>query len=415
VKIHEYQAKMLLPRFGVAVPAGGAAKTPKDAVVTAQGLSANKGGLWVVKAQIHAGGRGKGRFKEEQPADVIARVAKGSTKEPGLGGVRLCKSLDEVHAAAASMLGKTLVTKQTGIQGSVVKTVYIEPGSKIARELYAAMLLDRERSEVLLMVSSEGGMDIEEVAEKRPEAIHKIWIDPTVGLGDWQARQLAFGLGLGASMKSAVKMFKGLYAAYEALDASMLEINPLVVTEDGEVMALDCKMTVDDNALFRQKDVAAMRDIGEEDPAEVEAGEHGLSFVKLDGTIGCLVNGAGLAMATMDIIKVYGGEPANFLDVGGGANAQQVTAAFKIITKDPAVNAILINIFGGIMKCDTIANGVIAAVKEVGLKVPLVVRLQGTNVELGRKILAESGLDIIAADTMADAAEQAVAASKRGA
>jgi succinyl-CoA synthetase beta subunit len=312
------------------------------------------------------------------------------------------------------MLGKTLITKQTGEDGRVVQTLYVEEGCRIAKEYYLAMLLDRATSRVLVMVSTEGGTEIEEVAEHSPEKILKVWADPVTGLGAWQARDLAFGLGLtGKAVNSFVKLAMGLYTTYIKTDASMLEVNPLILTEDEQILPLDAKMTFDDNALFRHPDIVAMRDLAEEDPAEIEASKYDLSFVKLDGRIGCLVNGAGLAMATMDIIKFYGEEPANFLDVGGGATKEKVTAAFKIITKDPAVRGILVNIFGGIMKCDVIAEGVLAAVRETGLSVPLVVRLEGTNVELGKKILAESGLAVIPADSMADAAEKIVAAVRR--
>jgi succinyl-CoA synthetase beta subunit len=311
------------------------------------------------------------------------------------------------------MLGGTLVTRQTGAGGRKVHTVYVEAGCDIARELYAAMLLDRAKNRILLMASSEGGMAIEDIAHGNPEAIKKVWADPVTGLGAWQARELAFQLGFaGKEVNAAVAFFLALYRCYLATDASMIEVNPLVVTKGGEVLALDAKMSFDDNALFRHPDIVSMRDLAEEDPAETEAAEWNLSYVALDGNIGCLVNGAGLAMSTMDIIKYYGGEPANFLDVGGGANARQVAAAFRIITRDPAVKAILVNIFGGIMKCDTIAEGVIAAVKETGLKVPLVVRLEGTNVDLGRRILDESGLNIVSARHLEDAAEQVVAAAQ---
>ena len=410
MKLHEYQAKELLARHGVPVPPGVAAHTVDEAVAGAQKLG---GDFWVVKAQVHAGGRGKGRFKESSGAEVIAAVLRGDADVPGKGGVRLCKSVDDVRTAAEQMLGRTLVTKQTGIDGVVVNTVLVTTGADIAREIYAAVLLDRQKSRLVLMVSSEGGTEIEEVAAKNPGAIHKVWVDPITGLGDWQCRQLGFKLGLkGQAYKDAIKLFKGLVATYLATDASLVEINPLIITGDGHAVALDAKVTVDDNALFRQAEIDAWHDPNEEDPAEVEAKEYGLNFIKLDGKIGCLVNGAGLAMATMDIIKLYGEEPANFLDVGGGANAAQVREAFKIITRDPDVNAILVNIFGGIMKCDVIAEGVIGAVKDVGLEVPLVVRLAGTNVERGKQLLDHSGLAITSADTMADAAEKAVAAAR---
>jgi succinyl-CoA synthetase beta subunit len=409
MKVHEYQAKEILRRYKVPTLEGGAAKTPAEAGVVAQTLG---GPIWVVKSQVHAGGRGMGRFKEEVDAAAIELAAKGE-KAPGKGGVRLARSIEEVREAAQAMLGRTLVTKQTGIEGRKVHTLFIEAGCDIARELYLAMMLDRAKNRILVMASAEGGMAIEDVAHSNPDAIKKIWVDPVTGLGGWQARKLAFALGMqGKEVGATVQFLQALYKCYVEMDASMIEINPLVVTKQGGVIALDAKMTFDDNALFRHPDVAGMRDLAEEDPAEIEASEYNLSFVKLDGNIGCLVNGAGLAMSTMDIIQFYGGSPANFLDVGGGANEKQVAAAFRIITRDPNVNAILVNIFGGIMKCDTIAKGVIAAVKEVGLKVPLVVRLEGTNVELGRKILDESGMNIISAQHLEDAAEKVVAAAK---
>jgi len=315
-----------------------------------------------------------------------------------------------VRAAATMILGNTLVTKQTGLGGVVVKTILVTTGADIATELYCALLLDRQKSRIVLMASKEGGTEIEEVAAHNPEAIVKVWADPVTGLGAWQAQQIAFALGLtGKSVKQATALFQNLYQAYLATDANMLEVNPLIITPSGDVVALDAKMAIDDNATFRQKEIAGWYDSAEDDAAEVEATAYNLNFVKLDGNIGCMVNGAGLAMATMDIIKYYGGEPANFLDVGGGANKNQVKSAFQIISKDPAVKCILVNIFGGIMKCDVIAEGIIAAVGEIGLKLPLVVRLEGTNVELGKKMLAESGLAIIPADSMADAAEKAVA------
>jgi len=411
MKLHEYQAKTLLGRHGVPIPPGSAAHDVSDAVAAAQALGGN---FWVVKAQVHAGGRGKGRFVEISDTAMLEAVVRGDADVPGVGGVQLCRSLDDVRNAAASMLGNTLVTKQTGLGGVQVNTVLVTTGADIATELYVAVLLDRQKSRIVLMGSTEGGTEIEEVAATNPEAIHKVWVDPTTGLGDWQARELAFQLGLsGKAMKGAVKLFKGLYETYMAIDGSLVEVNPMIVTGDGEVVALDAKVTVDDNALFRQREIASWHDPSEDEPAEVEAAEYHLSFIKLDGNIGCMVNGAGLAMATMDIIQLYGGEPANFLDVGGGANKDQVKAALEIISKDPNVQAIMVNIFGGIMKCDVIAEGVIAAVAEVGLSVPLIVRLAGTNVDLGKKLLAESGMDIIAADSLADAAEKAVAATGR--
>lgn len=408
MKLHEYQGKELLRRHGVPTLEGGVARSPEDAVGVARRVG---GTTWVVKAQVHAGGRGLGRIVGEVGADVVARAAHGEPGLPGKGGVRVCKDTEAVLAAGQALLGKTLVTKQTGGKGATIHVVYVEAGTQIARELYLAMLLDRAASRVVLMASAEGGMEIEEVAARHPEKILKAWIDPVSGLGAWQARNVAVGLGLqGKSVTSFVKVAQALYRAYLAEDCSMLEINPLVVTADGDVMPLDAKVTIDDNAVFRHPDLDAMRDLSEEDPAEIEAQAHDLSYVALDGSIGCLVNGAGLAMATMDIIKFYGEEPANFLDVGGGASKEKVTAAFQIITRDPRVKGILVNIFGGIMKCDVIAEGVLAAVKATGLKVPLVVRLEGTNVELGKKILAESGLAIIPADSMSDAAEKIVAA-----
>jgi len=408
MKLHEYQAKDILRANGVKVPPGIAATTTADAVSAAKELG---GDFWVVKAQVHAGGRGKGRFKEIDSAEILDRVVRGEADVPGKGGVQLCRSIDDVHAASAMMLGNTLVTKQTGVAGVTVKTVLVTTGADIEREIYAAVLLDRQESKLVLMVSAEGGTEIEEVAEENPDAILKAHIDPATGLGDWQCRQLAFKLGLsGAAFKDACRLFKGLYKTYLAADCSMLEINPVIITSEGEVIALDAKVDIDDNAAFRQKEIAAIHDSGEMDPSEVEAAEFNLNFIKLDGNIGCMVNGAGLAMATMDIIKLYGGEPANFLDVGGGAKVEQVKAAFKIISADPNVKAIMVNIFGGIMKCDVIAEGVIAAVKDVGLDLPLVVRLAGTNVELGKKMLEESGLPILTADSMADAAKHAVGA-----
>jgi succinyl-CoA synthetase beta subunit len=407
MKLHEYQAKELLRRFNVPVPPGKAATTVDEAVAAAAEIG---GDFWVVKAQVHAGGRGKGRFKEVVSAEVLDAVIAGEAKVPGKGGVQLCRSLDDVRAAATMILGNTLVTKQTGLGGVVVKTILVTTGADIATELYCALLLDRQKSRIVLMASKEGGTEIEEVAAHNPEAIVKVWADPVTGLGAWQAQQIAFALGLtGKSVKQATALFQNLYQAYLATDANMLEVNPLIITPSGDVVALDAKMAIDDNATFRQKEIAGWYDSAEDDAAEVEATAYNLNFVKLDGNIGCMVNGAGLAMATMDIIKYYGGEPANFLDVGGGANKNQVKSAFQIISKDPAVKCILVNIFGGIMKCDVIAEGIIAAVGEIGLKLPLVVRLEGTNVELGKKMLAESGLAIIPADSMADAAEKAVA------
>ncbi|MDP6895636.1 MAG: ADP-forming succinate--CoA ligase subunit beta [Rhodospirillales bacterium] len=395
MNIHEYQGKQVLAEYGVAVPRGHVAFTVDEAVKAAEELG---GDVFVVKSQIHAGGRGAGRFKD---------------KPDGKGGVRVVNSVDEVRENATEMLNHVLVTKQTGPDGKEVKRLYIEEGCDIARELYMGMLLDRQSSRLLIMASTEGGMEIEEVAEATPEKILKVAVDPATGIQPYHARQLAFGLGLeGAQIKSAVKLIMSLYQAFNDLDCSMVEINPLVVTGAGDVMALDAKVGFDDNALYRHKDVAEMRDEEEEDAAELEAGKWELNYVKLDGEIGCMVNGAGLAMATMDIIKLEGSEPANFLDVGGGATAERVTAAFKIILSDPNVKGILVNIFGGIMRCDVIAEGVVTAAKEVDLHVPLVVRLEGTNVEKGKEIMAASGLAITSADDLGDAAKKVVAAVK---
>src|SRR6266850_5667959 len=386
MNIHEYQAKALLAKFGVAVPQGGVAYTADEAIQVARRLG---GSVWVVKAQIHAGGRGKA------------------------GGVKLARSEDAIAAAARGMLGQKLVTHQTGPAGREVKRVYVEEGCDIARELYLGLLIDRETGRVTLIGSTEGGVEIEEVAERSPEKILKVAVDPASGIEPFHARNIAYGLGLeGAQIGVAVKFVTALYQAFGELDASVVEINPLVVTGSGQLLALDAKIGFDDKALFRHADVAALRDEDEEDPTELEAGKHALNYVKLDGNIGCMVNGAGLAMATMDIIKLYGGNPANFLDVGGGASTEKVTEAFKIMLKNPKLKAILVNIFGGIMKCDVIAQGVVTAAREVKLKVPLVVRLEGTNVDLGKKILAESGLPIISGNNMADAAEKVVAASR---
>src|SRR3990167_7846533 len=388
VNIHEYQAKELLSKYGVSVPKGRVAFTPDEAEETAKGILKNNS-VCVVKAQIHAGGRGKA------------------------GGVKLAKSHQEARQYAEGMLGKKLITHQTGPEGKEVKKVLIEEGCQIARELYLGIVVDRAAQRVVVMASSEGGIEIEEVAAKSPEKILKEYVDPAVGLIPFQARKLAFGLGIDkALVNKTVKFMDGLYKVFVETDAAMAEINPLVITKDGNILALDAKMGFDDNGLFRHKEVHDMRDLDEEDPKEIEASRYSLNYVALDGNIGCMVNGAGLAMATMDIIKLYGGMPANFLDVGGGANKEQVIAAFKILMSDEKVKAVLINIFGGIMRCDIIAEGVIAAAKEVGVKVPLVVRLQGTNVDLGRKILAESGLNIITAEKMDDAAEKVVAAAK---
>lgn len=386
MNIHEYQAKEVLRKYGVATLKGKLAHSPEEAVAAAKEIG---GSVWVVKAQIHAGGRGKG------------------------GGVKVAKSLDEVSEYTKKMIGMTLVTHQTGPEGKIVQKVFIEQGCNIAKEYYVACLIDRATGRAAMMASSEGGMDIEEVAEHNPDAIKKVDIDPTVGLMPFQARELAFQIGMDPSLvNKAVKFFQGLYNAFIATDCSIAEINPLVVTKEGDVFALDAKMNFDSNSLFRHPDIVEMRDLNEEEPSEIEASKFDLAFIKLDGNIGCLVNGAGLAMATLDIIKLHGANPANFLDVGGGANKEKVTEAFKIILKDPNVKGILVNIFGGIMKCDIIAEGVIAASKELGLKVPLVVRLEGTNVELGKKMLRESGLNITPADDLTDAAKKIVAAVK---
>ncbi|WP_028466119.1 MULTISPECIES: ADP-forming succinate--CoA ligase subunit beta [Nisaea] len=398
MNIHEYQAKQLLAKFGVAVPRGGVAYTPEEAEKVANELG---GPVWVVKSQIHAGGRGAGRFKGN---------------ENGAGGVRVVKSVADVKSNAGEMIGATLVTKQTGPAGKEVSRIYVEEGCDIKRELYLSLLVDRDSSRVTVMASTEGGMEIEEVAEATPEKIITIAIDPVTGLQGFHARRIAFALGLeGDQVKSAVKFLMAMYKAFTDLDAAMVEINPLVITGSGDVIALDAKMGFDDNALFRHKDVAELRDESEEDASELEAAKYELNYVKLDGSIGCMVNGAGLAMATMDIIKLYGSEPANFLDVGGSATKERVTAAFKIILSDPNVEGILVNIFGGIMRCDVIAEGVVAAAKEVSLHVPLVVRLEGTNVDLGKQILADSGLPITSADNLADAAEKIVTAVKEAA
>ena len=390
MNVHEYQAKELLRPYGVPLAKGGPALTVEEAVTAAQGLP---GPVWVVKSQIHAGGRGKGKFKEPEAGTG--------------GGVRICKSIDEVKAAAEQMLGKTLVTIQTGAAGRVVKRLFIEDGTAIARELYLSALVDRATSRISFIASTEGGMDIEKVAHDTPEKIVTLSIDPASGYQEFHGRKIAAALKLeGDQIGQCVKLIEALYRAFVEKDMALLEINPLVVTKDGKVVCLDAKIDFEDNALFRHKDVQALRDVEEEDPAEVEASKYDLNYVKLDGTIGCMVNGAGLAMATMDIIKLNGMEPANFLDVGGGASKEKVAAAFKIILSDPAVKGILVNIFGGIMRCDIIAEGVVAAAKEMAIKVPLVVRLEGTNVELGKEILAKSGLKIVPADNLADAAKK---------
>jgi succinyl-CoA synthetase beta subunit len=386
MNIHEYQAKALLGEYGVNVPRGGVAYTPEEAVAQAEELG---GPVWVVKAQIHAGGRGKG------------------------GGVKVVKSIDEVKEVAGHLIGMNLVTHQTSAEGKEVKRVYVEEGCDIAREFYLSFLVDRATSRVAIMASTEGGMDIEEVAEATPEKILTIFIDPATGIMPFHCRQLAFALGLsGKQVGAAGKLFTSLYNAFLSADASLLEINPLVVTGSDDIIPLDAKMSFDDNALFRHQNIADLRDPDEEDPMELEAAKHELNYIKLDGNIGCMVNGAGLAMATMDIIKLYGENPANFLDVGGGATKERVTEAFKIILSDPNVEAILVNIFGGIMRCDIIAEGIVSAAREVSLDVPLVVRLAGTNVDLGKQILADSGLPITSADDLADAADKVAKAVK---
>jgi len=398
VNIHEYQAKELLRKYGVAVLDGYVAWTPDEAVEAAKKLP---GPVYVVKSQIHAGGRGAGHFAEDPQ---------------GKGGVRLAKSIDEVRTAAGAMLGKVLVTKQTGPAGKKVQRIYVEAGCDIARELYLSLLVDRATSRITILASTEGGMEIEEVAEKHPEKILRVAVDPATGISGFHARRLGFGLGLNAKqVGSFAKFVTAMYRAFVELDCGIVEINPLVVTGAGDVVALDAKVNFDDNALYRHPDLDKLRDESEEDPKELEARKFDLNYVALDGTIGCMVNGAGLAMATMDIIQLYGGSPANFLDVGGGATKERVTAAFKIILSDPNVEGILVNIFGGIMRCDVIAEGVVAAAREVSLNVPLVVRLEGTNVELGKQILAKSGLPIVSADNLADAAEKVVKAVKEAA
>ncbi len=384
MKIHEYQGKEILRKYGVATPRGQACFSVDEAVAAAGSLG---GKVWVVKAQIHAGGRGKG------------------------GGVKVAKSLDEVRRYAGQILGMQLKTHQTGPEGQKVRRLLVEEGADIKQELYVGMVVDRVTQRVCLMASSEGGMDIEEVAAHTPEKIHKVFVDPATGLKDAEADDVALKIGVPqASVPQARVILQGLYQAFWETDASLAEINPLIVTGDGRVVALDCKINFDSNALFRHPDIVAMRDLDEEDPAEIEASKFDLSYISLDGNIGCLVNGAGLAMATMDTIKLFGAEPANFLDVGGGATTEKVTEAFKIMLKNPKVKGIMVNIFGGIMKCDTIAEGVVAAAREVDLAVPLVVRMRGTNEDLGKRILKDSGLPIISADTMAQAAEKIVAA-----
>jgi succinyl-CoA synthetase beta subunit len=387
VKIHEYQGKQILREYGVPTPRGFAAMSVNEAVDAAKKLG---GKVWVVKAQIHAGGRGKG------------------------GGVKIAKSIDEVRARAKEILGMQLITHQTGPEGQKVRRLLVEEGADIRKELYAGMVVDRGTQKVVLMASSAGGMDIEEVAAKTPDKIRKVFIDPAQGLSDADADEIALGIGVPqAALAEGRKVFKALYKCFDATDASLAEINPLILTGDNRVIALDAKLNFDDNALFRHPEIVAMRDLDEEDPLEIEASKYDLNYISLDGEIACMVNGAGLAMATMDTIKLYGGAPANFLDVGGGATAEKVTAAFKIMLSNPKVKAILVNIFGGIMKCDTIATGVVAAARQVKLSLPLVVRMKGTNEDLGKKILRDSGLPIISADNMADAAKKVVAAVKK--
>ena len=384
MNIHEFQAKEILKRFGVPVPRGVVATTPEEAKAAALELG---GGVSVVKAQIHAGGRGKG------------------------GGVKVVKSADEAMEAARAMLGKSLVTHQTGPEGRQVRRVLVEQGLNIERELYLAMVLDRAQSRVTVIGSSEGGVEIEEVAAQHPEKILKETIDPVIGLGAFQCRRLAYALGVPSELTGKMAgVMQALYRAYEDCDASLAEINPLIITKEAQVMALDAKMNFDSNAFFRQKDILSLRDLHEEDPREVEASKYDLSYISLDGNIACMVNGAGLAMATMDIIKLYGGEPANFLDVGGGADKEKVAQAFRILLADARVRGVLINIFGGIMRCDVLAEGVVAAARELKISIPLVVRMQGTNVEIGKKILGDSGMAIIPAETMAEAAEKIVSA-----
>ena len=384
MNIHEYQAKELFRQYGVRTLQGVVASNSDEAAKACKELG---GKIWVVKAQVHAGGRGKG------------------------GGIVLCRSADEVYEAANNLIGKNLITPQTAKEGVEVRTIYIEEGCNISKELYLGIVLDREKELPVIMASTEGGVEIEEVASKNPGKILKVHVDPITGLGDWQARQIAFGLGLeGTQIKNCAKFMKSLYKLFLDLDCSIVEINPLVVNTDDEIIALDAKINFDSSALFRHKEIEELRDTNEEEPLETRANKVGLNYIKLDGKIGCMVNGAGLAMATMDIIKLHGGEPANFLDVGGGADAKQVAEGFKVILSDPEVKAIFVNIFGGIMRCDFIAEGIITAAKEINMNVPLIVRLAGTNVELGKKMLSESGLDLISANDMDDGARKAIIA-----
>ncbi len=404
MKIHEYQAKAILSRHGVPVPRGEVAFSPAEAREIANKL----GGRVVVKAQIHAGGRGKGAFKDRATG---APVMRPDGSKP-LGGVVVVDGRDAAEEIARRMLGNILVTKQSGAEGKEVRRVLVEEGMDIAREYYLALLLDRAARSLAFIASAEGGTEIEEVAASRPDAILKVPLDPTAGFSAWIGRKIAFGLGVKPELVSpTAKLVGALSRAFAATDASLAEINPLIVTGDGRVLALDAKMNFDDNALFRHPDVNGLRDLDEEDPLEVEASKYGLNYIKLDGTVGCMVNGAGLAMGTMDIIKHHGGNPANFLDVGGGATTETVTAAFEILMKDRGVKAVLVNIFGGIMRCDVVAEGVVAAARKVGVAVPMVVRLEGTNVERGREILRDSGLEFVVADGMEDAAEKVVAAA----
>ncbi|RZD34231.1 MAG: ADP-forming succinate--CoA ligase subunit beta [Methanobacteriota archaeon] len=384
MNIHEYQAKELFRQYGVRTLQGVVASNSDEAAKACKELG---GKIWVVKAQVHAGGRGKG------------------------GGIVLCRSADEVYEAANNLIGKNLITPQTAKEGVEVRTIYIEEGCNISKELYLGIVLDREKELPVIMASTEGGVEIEEVASKNPGKILKVHVDPITGLGDWQARQIAFGLGLeGTQIKNCAKFMKSLYKLFVDLDCSIVEINPLVVNTDDEIIALDAKINFDSSGLFRHKEIEELRDTNEEEPLETRANKVGLNYIKLNGEIGCMVNGAGLAMATMDIIKLHGGEPANFLDVGGGADAKQVAEGFKVILSDPEVKAIFVNIFGGIMRCDFIAEGIITAAKEINMNVPLIVRLAGTNVELGKKMLSESGLDLISADDMDDGARKAIMA-----
>tara|TARA_B100001250_G_scaffold80886_1_gene66530 strand:+ start:6855 stop:8024 length:1170 start_codon:yes stop_codon:yes gene_type:complete len=384
MNIHEYQAKELFRQYGVRTLEGVVASNPDEAANACKQLGGN---IWVVKAQVHAGGRGKG------------------------GGIVLCRSADEVYEAASNLIGKQLITPQTTNEGVEVRKVYVEEGCNISKELYLGIVLDREKELPVIMASTEGGVEIEEVAHKNPEKILKVHLDPITGLGDWQAREIAFGLGLeGKQIKNCTQFMKSLYKLFIELDCSIVEINPLVVNTDNEIIALDAKINFDSSGLFRHPDVENLRDTNEEEPLETRANEVGLNYIKLDGEIGCMVNGAGLAMATMDIIKLHGGEPANFLDVGGGASSKQVAEGFRVILSDPEVKAIFVNIFGGIMRCDFIAEGIIEAANEIDMSVPLIVRLAGTNVELGKKMLSESGLDLIAADDMDDGAKKAIQA-----